>query len=222
MKCYAETYCLRKSRAECGEGCDAYRLLRALYRLSRLPEKYCYNIPLTPERADLPDFEYLSSYMKSVEDHVAAGDGLYIWSENCGNGKTSWACKILSYYFRKIAFKSGLENEGLYLYLPTFLDDLRASYDKDPDPDFIELLDMLKDCKLLIIDDIGAEKNTEWVNERLLSIINSRMMGGKSTIYTSNCSLDELGLRMGERIKSRIKGSTHEVHLTGKDRRGRQ
>ena len=83
-----------------------------------------------------------------------------------------------------MAFKSGLENEGLYIYLPTFLDDLRQSYD-DPDTDFSELLAMLKNCKLLIIDDIGAEKSTEWVNERLLSIINTRMMKGLSTIYTS-------------------------------------
>ena len=130
-----------------------------------------------------------------------------------------WACKILSYYFRKVAFKSGLENEGLYIYLPTFLDDLRQSYD-DPDPDFSELLAMLKNCKLLIIDDIGAEKSTEWVNERLLSIINTRMMKGLSTIYTSNCSLDDIGKRMGERIRSRIRGSVTEIHLTGQDKRG--
>lgn len=90
--------------------------------------------------------------MKSVEERVERGEGLYIWSESTGNGKTSWACKILSYYFRKVAFKSGLENEGLYIYLPTFLDDLRQSYD-DPDTDFSELLAMLKNCKLLIIDD---------------------------------------------------------------------
>jgi len=221
VRCYAEKYCKRKIRGECSDHCDAYRLLRALYRLSRLPERYCYNIPLVPDNSDLDSFEYLNEFMKSIEDHVDAGDGLYIWSEKCGNGKTSWACKILSYYFRKIAFKSGLENEGLYIYLPTFLDELRGSYDKDPDPEWIELMDMLTNCRLLIVDDIGAEKNTEWVNERLLSVINTRMMKGLSTIYTSNCSPEELGARMGERIKSRIKGSTHEVHITGKDKRGR-
>lgn len=219
VRCYAEKYC-KKNKAECGEYCDAYRLLRALYRMSRLPEKYCYNIPLVPENGDLKSFEALNDFMKSVEDRVAAGEGLYIWSEKTGNGKTSWACKILSYYFRKVAFRSGLENEGLYIYLPTFLDDLRASYNEEPDPDFLELLDMLKNCRLLIVDDIGAEKSSEWVNERLLSIINTRMMKGLSTIYTSNISLEELGARMGERIKSRIIGSTTEIHITGKDRRG--
>ena len=193
--------------------------MRALYKMSRIPERYCYNIPLVPEGKDLGAFEALNDFMKSVEERVEKGEGLYIWSESTGNGKTSWACKILSYYFRKVAFKSGLENEGLYIYLPTFLDDLRQSYD-DPDPDFSELLAMLKNCKLLIIDDIGAEKSTEWVNERLLSIINTRMMKGLSTIYTSNCSLDDIGKRLGERIRSRIRGSVTEIHLTGQDKRG--
>ena len=190
MKCYAETYC-KKNKNECNEYCDGYRLLRALYKMRRIPERYCYNIPLVPEGKDLGAFEALNNFMKNVEEKVENGEGLYIWSECTGNGKTSWACKILSYYFRKVAFKSGLENEGLYIYLPTFLDDLRQSYD-EPDADFSELLDMLKNCKLLVIDDIGAEKSTEWVNERLLSIINTRMMKGLSTVYTSNCSLEEM------------------------------
>lgn len=219
MKCFAEKYC-RKNKTECSEFCDAYRLLRALYKMSRLPEKYCYNIPLVPGKEDLKSFEALNDFMKSIEERVEAGEGLYIWSEGVGNGKTSWACKIMSYYFRKIAFKSGLENEGLYIYLPMFLDDLRMSYDGEPEADFLELLDMLRNCKLLIVDDIGAEKSSEWVNERLLSIINNRVMRGLSTIYTSNMSLDDLGERMGDRIRSRIRGSTTEIHLVGKDRRG--
>lgn len=220
MRCYAEKYC-KKSRTECSEYCDAYRLLRALYKLSRIPERYCYNIPLIPEnRTDTNSFIVLDEFMKNVEEHVSAGDGLYIWGENTGNGKTSWACKIMSYYFRKIVFCSGLENEGLYIYLPTFLDDLRTSYNAEPDADFLELLDMLTKCRLLIVDDIGAERSSEWVTERLLSIINTRTMRGLSTIYTSNCSLDELEHKMGRRIRSRIVGSTKDVHLTGTDKRG--
>ncbi len=219
MKCYAEKYC-KKPKTECSGYCDAYRLLRALYKLSRIPERYCYNIPLVPDRADLPAFESLKNYMDHVEENVELGEGLYIWSDGVGNGKTSWACKIMSHYFRKIAFKSGLENEGLYIYLPTFLDDLRSSYNEEPDPEFMEVLSMMKNCKLLIMDDIGAEKSSEWVNERLLSIINTRIMKGLSTIYTSNMSLIEQEEHVGKRIASRIIGSTKEIHLTGADKRG--
>ena len=217
MRCYAESYC-KKNKQECNEICGGYRVLKALFTLSKIPVSYQYNIPLVPEKRDLPKYEELNEFMKKVVEKVEAGEGLYIWSENTGTGKTSWACKIMGYYFRKIAFKSGLENEGLYIFLPTFLEDIRTMYD-NPDPDFAEELEMVKNCKLLIIDDIGAEKPSEWVRERLLSFINTRVSNGLSTIYTSNLSLGELESKMGQRVVSRIKGSTKEIQLSGADRR---
>ena len=119
MKCYAEYYCL-KDKSSCSDVCGGYRVLRALYKLSRMPVKYQYKIDLIPDDKDMESFITLNEYKENILTNVENGDGLYIWSENTGNGKTSWACKIMSYYFRKIAFKSGLENEGLYIYLPTF------------------------------------------------------------------------------------------------------
>ena len=124
----------------------------------------------------------------------------------------------MGYYFRKIAFSSGLENEGLYIYLPTFLDDLRNSY-SNPSPEFDEELYMVKHCNLLIVDDIGAEKLTEWVRERIVSIINIRVSNNLSTIYTSNLSPNDLREEMGDRIASRILGCSNVVEITGADRR---
>ena len=219
MRCYAEDYC-KKDKSECNEYCGGYRVLKALYSLSRIPVKYQYNIPLTPSKDDLPKYEELHEFMCNILDHVEAGDGLYIWSGGTGNGKTTWATKIMGYYFRKIAFDSGLENEGLYIYLPTFLENLRQYY-SNPDPDFEEVIEMVSRCKLLIIDDIGAEKPSEWVTERLLSFINTRVTNGLSTIYTSNIPLDAVGHRMGDRVRSRITGSVKEINLTGKDRRAK-
>ena len=218
MKCYAETYC-KKRKNECNEFCDGYRLLRALYKMSRIPERYCYNIPLVPEGKDLGAFEALNDFMKSVEERVEKGEGLYIWSESTGNGKTSWACKIMSYFFRKIAFNTGLENEGLYIFLPTFLEDLRDNYD-NKDPEFDEILRMIKTCRLLIIDDIGAERVTDWVRERMVSIINTRVSNNLTTIYTSNLSPEELRSELGDRIASRVLGSSQVVEITSGDRRG--
>ena len=219
MRCYAEDYC-KKPKTECSEVCGGYRVLRALYSLSRIPLKYQYRMDLIPDDKDLRAFEVLNEFKENILSHVDKGEGLYIWGENTGNGKTSWACKIMGYYFRKIAFKSGLENEGLYIYLPTFLDDLMNSY-KNPTPEFEEELEMVKKCKLLIIDDIGAERVTEWVRERLVSIINTRSSNGLCTIYTSNLSLKGLADKQGDaRISSRIKGSVTEINLLGKDNRG--
>ena len=219
MRCYAEDYCI-KPKTECSEVCGGYRVLRALYSLSRLPLKYQYRMDLIPDDKDLTAFEALNEFKENIVAHVDKGEGLYIWGENTGNGKTSWASKIMGYYFRKIAFSSGLENEGLYIYLPTFLDDLRNSYN-NPSAEFDKELEMVKGCRLLIIDDIGAERVTEWVRERIVSIINTRVSNGLSTIYTSNLSLSKLTEKLGDdRITSRIRGSVTEINLLGKDNRG--
>lgn len=217
MKCYAEAYC-QKDRSACSDLCGGYRVLRALYNLSRIPEKYRYNTPLKPDPADVSTFELLNEYKERVIENVEAGAGLYIWGKSTGTGKTSWACKIVSHYFRKIAFDTGLENEGLYIFLPTFLEDLRGSY-TDKDPDFEQVLSMISVCKILIIDDLGAEKVTEWVGERVVSIINTRSSNGLCTIYTSNLSPEELRAKMGDRISSRVLGSSQVVEITGGDRR---
>lgn len=191
MKCYASDYC-QKDKSSCSDVCGGYRVLRALYNLSRIPERYRYTIALKPENGeDLEAFTTLDNYKNDVLSMVDEGRGLYIWGKSTGNGKTSWACKIMSYFFRKIAFNTGLENEGLYIFLPTFLEDLRDNYD-NKDPEFDEVLRMIKTCRLLIIDDIGAERVTDWVRERMVSIINTRVSNNLTTIYTSNLSPEEL------------------------------
>ena len=217
MRCYAEAYC-QKDKSSCSELCGGYRVLRALYNLSKIPTGYRYHIALSPQQRDLEAFEYLNSFKESIVDNVKHGRSLYIWGKNTGCGKTSWACKIMSHYFRKIAFSSGLENEGLYIYLPVFLNNLRNSFDNKT-PEFEEELEMVTACNLLIIDDIGSEKLTEWVRERIVSIIHTRVSNGLSTIYTSNLSPDELKEEMGDRIASRILGCSHVVEITGADRR---
>ena len=215
MRCFAEAYC-QKDRSACSELCGGYRVLRALYNLSRIPERYRYSIVLEANTDDLPAFEALNDYKEAVLDRVEAGDGLYIWGKSTGCGKTSWACKIMGYYFRKIAFATGLENEGLYIFLPTFLEDLRDNYDSK-DPDFEQVLSMVKECKLLIIDDIGSERVTEWVRERMVSIINTRVSNNLATIYTSNLSPEELKADLGDRIASRVLGSSQVVEISGGD-----
>ena len=80
----------------------------------------------------------------------------------------------------------------------------------------------MRRCNLLIVDDIGAEKPSEWVRERLLSFINTRVSNELTTIYTSNLSLERLREKMGDRIVSRIIGSTKEIELVGRDQRGRE
>lgn len=72
---------------------------------------------------------------------------------------------------------------------------------------------------LAILDDIGAEKPSEFVIETLYAIINGRYNKMLPTIFTSNCDLDQLAERIGERNASRIAEMCQIVELTGADRR---
>lgn len=74
---------------------------------------------------------------------------------------------------------------------------------------------------LVILDDIGAEKPSSWVEEQLYSIIDLRYRMKRSTFFTTNCSLKELETRIGSRSVSRIMEMCEGVKVGGVDWRKR-
>ena len=71
---------------------------------------------------------------------------------------------------------------------PTILARLSGAFGEDR----TALLDSLRDYDLLIIDDLGAERNTGYTMEQMFSIVDSRYRSGKPLIVTTNLKLDEL------------------------------
>ncbi|MGN0966744.1 MAG: DnaA ATPase domain-containing protein [Candidatus Coprovivens sp.] len=216
-KCYAKDYCKGYGTAKCTERCDFWWKLNTLYSKSNLPMRYRYNIPLRPEQIDREAFLKLKDYLDNVVDRVENGDSLYIYSENTGNGKTTWSSKIMNQYIRKVVAKSDLEHEVLYLNVSLFVEAMRNQYSEYSD-DIARLREDAMNCKLLILDDIGAERPSEYVCERLYDLINHRYTNMLSTIYTSNLTPFELGDRLGSRIESRVR-SAEQIKLVGADRR---
>lgn len=78
---------------------------------------------------------------------------------------------------------------------------------------------LIKDRGLVIFDDIGAEKLTDWVAETFYLIINKRYEEMLPTIFTSNLTIPELADKIGDRTVSRIVEMCEIVKLDGKDRR---
>ncbi len=78
-----------------------------------------------------------------------------------------------------------------------------------------ELVTLLRGADLLIIDDIGVEKATDWVLATLYTIIDYRY-GNKDTVYTSNLTGKQLTGKLGDALTSRICGSL-EVIISGRD-----
>lgn len=99
----------------------------------------------------------------------------------------------------------------------------------------VELLDMLRPggpehalpdlvgVDLLIVDDLGMERPTEWTAERMYALLNRRWLEQRPTVATTNLGPPELQAALGERLFSRVVGSDAVVlGLGGDDRRRRR
>ena len=170
---------------------------------------------MIPKRFEDAKFEDIPENIKGlVIKIIDSRKGIYIFG-SCGTGKThiAYAC---TKYFDENKLKNWLLNMPELLKL--LKDDFREE-NKLIAPDNTNLSKILNYRGLLIIDDIGSEKITEWVEETLYAIVNKRYEDVIPTIFTSNLSPEELTKKYGDRIVSRVVGSCDVVELTGKDKR---
>lgn len=82
-----------------------------------------------------------------------------------------------------------------------------------------EMLEEIAKVPALIIDDLGAEKPTEYVRQATYFIINHREMNQLPTFITTNFSMDHLDENLDPRISSRIAGMCEVIRMEGADRR---
>src|SRR5438270_12156463 len=102
--------------------------------------------------------------------------------------------------------------------LPRLLNEIRDTHRAERS--HVDLLDRLTAVDLLHIDDVGAERTTDWVLEELDSIVNARYEDQRSMVITTNI-LDREALceQISERTVSRLTEMCEEVPLLGEDRR---
>ena len=78
-------------------------------------------------------------------------------------------------------------------------------------------VERILNCDLLILDDLGTEMTTAFVQSALYQIINTRLMERKSTIISSNLSPDKIAQRYSDQIASRIEGEYQVLVFVGED-----
>lgn len=72
-------------------------------------------------------------------------------------------------------------------------------------------------CDLLILDDLGSELTSPFVQTALYELINSRLVSGKRTVISSNLSMDDVRARYSPQVASRLEGEYRELTFYGHD-----
>lgn len=203
---------------ECSESCMRFVCMKSLFENSHIPEYMWENKTLVCGENDKPAFDLLKGIEDNIEVFVEAGRNVLIHSENCGNGKTSWAIKIMRKYFDKIWHLSGFNCHGLFVNVPQFLYNCKRSISQKVEG-FEELCNHINECDLVIWDDVATGDLTSYEHQILLQYIDNRINSGKSNIFTANGNKEQLKNKLGDRLASRIIGCSESVELREHDKR---
>jgi DNA replication protein DnaC len=201
--------------------CECWRQQIGQHRLAdaNIPKRYLHCT-----------LENFSAYNETLEKAVAkarqvattfraASKGL-LFEGQPGVGKTHLAVAVL----KQVIEESGAR--GLFYDTRDLLRVTRNTYDASVRTTELEVLRPVMQADLLVLDDLGAEKMTEWVDETLNLIVNTRYSERRLTIFTSNYidipeddDPNSLLFRIGHRMRSRLHEMCEFLVLDGADYR---
>jgi DNA replication protein DnaC len=157
----------------------------------------------------------IRQFVRDIDGNLDKGRGLWLFGD-VGTGKTSLAMLV-----SKAALEAG-RSVAIYS-MPRLLSAIKETYEDSSERSYMELFERLVGVDLLHIDDLGAEKRTEWVLEQLYSIINERWQEQRSIVVTTNLvDVDELRAQIGPRTVSRLHEMCDLIPIMGRDRRMQQ
>ena len=135
-----------------------------------------------------------------------------------GTGKTVYSVSVLIqtlYEWNTSPKNFNPHKKSLFVTCPELLESLKTNIKKDS---YQHLVDIFKTVDLLILDDFGVEKITDWSYTTLYMILTHRYEHYLQTIFTSNFNLDEISQRLGDkRLASRIANWCKIINFSKKD-----
>lgn len=177
--------------------------LNSLFKEANLPKSYYQAQELVERIDDIKTWNALDAIRNDIVQRVDDGLILTIISANVGNGKTSWAIRLLQRYLAETAINGKIEKKGYFINYASLVTKL-SSFEEHKTDSYKEMMNYLKNSHLLVIDELGSAKLNSVSYPLLYDIINYRNEQNLSTIYTTNYTLDVLELELQERLFSRI------------------
>ena len=195
---------------------DAGRLERLLIE-ARIPKRY--------EHCDLESYlpndptqkKAKAAVTKFIEQYPVLDIGL-LFMGTCGVGKTHLAVALL----KGIMQKTG--DDGLFYDFRDLLREIQGSYSAVSQTSELDILRPVLEARILVLDELGANKPTAWVKDTISHIINCRYNDKRLTIFTSNYldvptkkEEESLTDRIEVRLRSRLYEMCKVIEIRGKD-----
>lgn len=199
---------------------DALRL--KLINEARIPERYnnCALGNYEATAGNVSQMRALNFAYRLVQDYPVVERGL-LFTGSVGVGKTHLAVGVLR----------GLIEKGItckFWEYGSLLKTIQASYNKGSQASEMEILEPVFQTEVLLIDELGALKPSEWVLDMMRLIIGTRYSENKLTIVTTNYADQKAGEaddlledRIGVRLRSRLYQMCKTVAINGEDYRRR-
>jgi DNA replication protein DnaC len=118
------------------------------------------------------------AFVRAIADNLETGRGLW-FDGPVGTGKTSLAILVAK------AAKDAGRSYAVYP-VPRLLAEIKRTFDRDASDTYLGFFRRLCTVDVLVLDDLGAEKQTEWVLEQLYSIVNERWQDRRAIVVTTN------------------------------------
>lgn len=202
------------------EACSCQGGLRRRQRMesAQIPKRYAH--------CSLESFSEKSTVLRSAKKRVQEfvdlwpnhpeGKGLLLMG-GCGVGKTHLAVAALVEIIN-----TGKPGRLLFSNFQDLIQEIQASFDDSEVPTKSQLLRPLLEADLLVLDELGSQKPTTFVQDILYYVINTRYNGQLTTIFTTNYgdrvaeAKDEtLEARIGTRLRSRLAEMAERIELSG-------
>lgn len=195
---------------------------KKLLEAARIPRRYseCSLASYSPARNNASQFNAFNCAYSLVEKYPAVDRGL-LFMGLVGVGKTHLSVAILH----------GLIEKGvpcLFYEFGALLKEIQGSYNPESRDSELKVLEPVFEAEVLMLDELGAMKATDWVRDTMMKIINTRYNDKKLTIFTtnymdevSNSFAESLTDRIGARARSRLYEMCRTLTIEGDDYRRR-